>query len=296
MRGVLEDLPVRQGWPFVMIPASMLLIASIWVLGCDRAPGDGMSEATSVVSSEEHAGRATEPTADPGGPRGLRDQQDERPTIVALGDSLTAGPGVPRDQSYPAHLQRRLNEAGYRYRVVNAGVSGDTSAGGLRRLEWVLKSRPELVILEFGANDGLRGLPLEQLRANLDEMIRRLRAAGATVVLTGMKLPLNYGEEYRTRFEAVYHELARRHDLPFVPFFLEGVGGQTRLNLDDGIHPTGEGYRLIADHLWPVLKPLLKHEGRAGPRDGHRVSRSADRRARAPHASAGRQDFLKNVS
>lgn len=179
---------------------------------------------------------------------------------MAFGDSLTAGLGVAAEEAYPAQLQRRLDRAGYRYQVVNAGVSGDTTAGGLRRVDWVLKSRPALVIVELGANDGLRGLSLDATRANLDEILGRLRAAGVTVVLAGMKLPPNYGRDYIGAFEAIYPELARRHGVALMPFFLEGVAAQPTLNQPDGIHPTAQGYKLIVDRLWPILEPLLTKE------------------------------------
>jgi acyl-CoA thioesterase-1 len=183
---------------------------------------------------------------------------DERPTIVAFGDSLTAGFGVAPEESYPAQLQRRLDDAGYRYRVVNAGVSGETTAGGLRRVDWILKSRPSIVILELGANDGLRGFHPAQIRTNLEQIIARLQAGGAKVVLAGMRLPPNYGVEYTSRFTAVFSEVARKHRLTYLPFFLEGVGAQPTLNQLDGIHPTGAGYRIIVDHLLQVLEPLLE--------------------------------------
>lgn len=183
--------------------------------------------------------------------------REDVPCIVAFGNSLTAGAGIRAEESYPSQLQRRLDDSGYRYRVINAGVSGDTTAGALRRVDWVLKSRPQIVIIELGANDGLRGLPLDQMHNNLEAIIRRVQAAGAKVILAGMKLPLNYGEEYRSRFEAVYTQLAQTHHIALMPFFLEGVGAQAKLNQDDGIHPTGDGYRIIVNHLWPVLTPLL---------------------------------------
>jgi acyl-CoA thioesterase-1 len=173
---------------------------------------------------------------------------------------LTAGAGISAEESYPAELQRRLDASGYRYRVVNAGVSGDTTAGGLRRIDWVLRSRPKIVILELGGNDGLRGLSLDQMRDNLDRIVQRIQATGASVILTGMKLPLNYGEAYRSKFESVYSELAQAHRLTLMPFFLEGVGAQTTLNQADGIHPTGNGYRVVVNNLWPVLKPLLRKD------------------------------------
>jgi acyl-CoA thioesterase-1 len=186
------------------------------------------------------------------------EQDGELPKIVAFGDSLTAGFGVQPDEAYPAQLQRKLNEAGYRYRVVNAGVSGETTAGGLRRVDWVLKGRPTIVILELGANDGLRGFDPAQIRQNLEGIITKLQAAEVTVVLAGMKLPPNYGPEYTSRFAAIYPELARKYRLIYMPFFLDGVGGQQTWNQPDGIHPTVGGYRIIVDHLLPVLEPLLK--------------------------------------
>lgn len=182
---------------------------------------------------------------------------DNRPRIVAFGDSLTAGFGVPADESYPALLQRKLDDLKYRYRVINAGVSGDTTAGGLRRVSWILNNKPDLVILELGANDGLRGLDIEQTKNNLRQIIERLRTAGATVILAGMKLPPNYGQDYTTRFEAIYRALAQEFGLSLIPFFLEGVGGASSLNQADGIHPTKEGYRIIVEQVLKALQPVL---------------------------------------
>lgn len=182
---------------------------------------------------------------------------DHRPRIVAFGDSLTAGLGVGADESYPAQLQRRLDSLGYHYRVINAGVSGDTTAGGLRRVPWILNNKPALVILELGANDGLRGLSVDQARNNLRQIIRQLQEGGTTVVLAGMKLPPNYGHEYTTQFEAMYRMLANEYELALIPFFLEGVGGSSSLNQADGIHPTKEGYEIIVDQILKVLTPVL---------------------------------------
>lgn len=184
---------------------------------------------------------------------------DTRPRIVAFGDSLTAGLGVSADESYPAQLQRRLDTLNYRYRVINAGVSGDTTAGGLRRVPWVLNSKPVLVILELGGNDGLRGLSLEQTKSNLRQIIQRLQQAGVTVILAGMKLPPNYGQEYTMGFEAIYPTLAKQYHLPLIPFFLEGVAASATLNQADGIHPTREGYRMIVEQILKILSPLLDH-------------------------------------
>jgi acyl-CoA thioesterase-1 len=193
----------------------------------------------------------------PMGPQSKAVAGEDRPRIVALGDSLTAGLGVAAEQAYPARLQHRLDEQGLHYRVINAGVSGDTTAGGLRRVDWVLKSRPDLVILELGANDGLRGLKLDETKANLERIIKRCQEASVTVILAGMKLPPNYGAEYTKGFEAIYPALAKQYRLTLMPFFLEGVAGSASLNQADGIHPTAEGYRIIADKVLETVKPLL---------------------------------------
>ena len=177
--------------------------------------------------------------------------------IVALGDSLTAGLGVGADEAYPALLQARLRREGFEYRVVNAGVSGDTSAGGLRRIDWALRLSPAVVIVALGANDGLRGQPPETLRDNLTRIIERARAAGARVLLAGMRVPPNYGDDYARAFAGVYPAVAKATGVPLAPFLLDGVAGNPRLNQADGIHPTAEGQRRIAERLWPYLKPLL---------------------------------------
>ena len=177
--------------------------------------------------------------------------------VVALGDSLTAGLGVGVEEAYPALLEARLRREGFDYRVVNAGVSGDTSAGGLRRLDWALKLKPQVLIVALGANDGLRGQPPATLRANLTQIVERARAAGARVLLAGMRVPPNYGDEYARAFAAVYASVARATGVPLAPFLLDGVAGDPRLNQADGIHPTAEGQRVIAEHLWPHLRPLL---------------------------------------
>ena len=183
--------------------------------------------------------------------------QDDR-VIVAFGDSLTAGYGVAPEESYPALLGARLREAGYRYRVINAGVSGDTTAGGLRRVDWALKLKPEIALVELGANDALRGQDLEKTRANLDAIVARFEAGGARVLLLGMRLPPNYGGRYARAFEKMYEDVARERKVPLMPFFLDGVGAVARLNQSDGIHPTAEGYRVIVERLWPNLTPLLR--------------------------------------
>ena len=184
-------------------------------------------------------------------------QADDR-VIVAFGDSLTAGLGVPADQTYPALLGARLRREGYEYKVVNAGVSGDTTAGGLRRVDWALRLKPEIVILELGVNDALRGQNLGSVRSNLDQLVARFQAAGARVLVAGMRLPPNYGTPYAADFYRLFGEVARARNAPHIPFFLEGVGAIPRLNQADGIHPTAEGYVIVVDHLWPYLAPLLR--------------------------------------
>ena len=178
--------------------------------------------------------------------------------IVAFGDSLTAGLGVPAAQAYPALLAARLRAEGYPYRVVNAGVSGDTTAGGLRRVDWALRLGPEVVILELGANDALRGQDLNSVRSNLDQLVERFQSAGVQVLIAGMRLPPNYGAGYGAAFQRLYEEVARKRGAALMPFFLDGVAGDPRLNQPDGVHPTAEGYRLIVDRLWPYLRPLLR--------------------------------------
>ena len=178
--------------------------------------------------------------------------------IVAFGDSITAGYGVSANEAYPVLLARRIKQEGYAYRVINAGVSGETSAGGLMRLQGIIAVNPEIVILELGANDGLRGFDLRYTEENLSTIIEQLQKKNILVILAGMKIPVNYGVPYRKAFEAVYSRLATRYQPPFIPFFLEGVAGHPALNQGDDVHPTAEGYRVIVDHIWPVIKPLLK--------------------------------------
>ena len=180
------------------------------------------------------------------------------PRIVAFGDSLTAGLGVSPEDSYPGQLAQLLREKGFSYEVINAGVSGDTSAGGLRRVDWVLKSQPRLVILELGANDGLRGQPLKKTYENLNGIIERLKTKGVIVVLAGMRLPLNYGDEYTEGFSDLFVRLAQEQDVSFIPFLLEGVAARRHLNQGDGIHPTAEGYSIVVQNVWKTIQPILQ--------------------------------------
>ena len=183
-----------------------------------------------------------------------------RPVILALGTSLTAGLGVEPDQAWPALLQRRLDSLDLDFEVVNAGVSGETSAGALRRAAWLLRRAPAVVIVETGANDGLRGHDPDSLRANLEAILDLVAAAdpAARVLLAGMEAPRNWGAGYTDRFRAAYREVAAERDVPLVPFLLAGVAAVESLNLADGIHPNPAGHRRVADNIWPWLEPLLR--------------------------------------
>jgi acyl-CoA thioesterase-1 len=180
-----------------------------------------------------------------------------RPRIVALGDSLTAGLGLDATSAYPALLQARLTAEGFDYDVVNAGVSGDTSAGGLSRLDWALDGDVRVLIVALGGNDALRALPPEELRQNLAAIIEKAQARHIAVVLAGMEAPPNFGRDYVVRFHRVYPDLASQYHLAFVPFLLQGVAGSETLNQRDGIHPTAEGAKIVADNLWTALRPIV---------------------------------------
>ena len=185
-----------------------------------------------------------------------------RPTVLFLGTSLTAGYGIDPQQAYPALIQQKIDSAGLDYRVVNAGLSGETSAGALRRADWLFQQPIAVLVVETGANDGLRGLPADSLRANIQGIIdraKRLRPA-PRLVLIGMRIPPNYGRTYAQQFEAVYPQLARSNGAVLVPFLLEGVGGVRGLNQPDGVHPTAEGQRKMAETVWRVLEPLLREK------------------------------------
>ena len=182
----------------------------------------------------------------------------DRPVILVVGDSLSAGYGIRVEEGWVALLQRQLDAQGYEYRLVNASVSGETTGGGLARLPRALeRHKPAVVFIALGGNDGLRGLPVAELRGNLDTMIRLSSAAGARVVLAGMRIPTNYGPQYTDKFFAVYADLAREHSTALVPFFLEGVALRDDLFQDDGIHPNAAAQTVLLDNAWPALRPLL---------------------------------------
>src|SRR5881396_1931557 len=231
----------------IRFPLFAFVLLAIFSPGCrsSRMASETQRNEPPPLSSGQDAGAPSE---------------DGRHVIVALGDSLTAGLGVDPADNYPGKLQRKLDAGGYKYRVVNAGVSGDTSAQGLSRLASVRALRPEFVILALGANDGLRGLPIESTRRNLETIITELQRDGTRVVLAGMMIPPNYGPEYARAFRDVFPELAKKYRIPLIPFLLQGVAGDPVLNQPDGIHPTAQGYDIVADNVWRVLKPLLKEE------------------------------------
>ena len=182
----------------------------------------------------------------------------DRPRIVFLGDSLTAGYGLEQSQAVPALIQARLKKEGYPFEVVNAGVSGDTSAGGLSRLEWSLTGDVRILVLELGANDGLRGLPVASMRHNLEEVITTAQARGVAVLLIGMEALPNYGASYTSEFRDTFPALAKAHKTALMPFYLDGVAGKPELNIADGMHPNPAGAVIVADNLWRTLEPMLK--------------------------------------
>jgi acyl-CoA thioesterase-1 len=235
MKIFLKDKKMRSACSFF---AGVLLFVTV---GCDAGGGEG---GTISRNATEFAIAQTE-------------AKEDLPLIVALGDSLTAGFGLSLAEGYPARLQERLDEAGYRMRIVNAGVSGDTTAGGLRRLDWALIGDVRILILALGGNDGLRGLPVKQMKDNLSKIIVSALDQGVLVLLTGMEAPPNFGSSYTENFRRVFLELDADYDVSFVPFLLEGIAARLELNQSDGIHPNAAGAELIAEQLWTYLEPMI---------------------------------------
>jgi acyl-CoA thioesterase-1 len=182
---------------------------------------------------------------------------DRTPAILAFGDSITAGFGLPPEEAFPVQLEARLRDQGIAAHVVNAGVAGDTTAGGRARLDWALADKPDVVILELGANDALRGIDPPTVRANLEAMISRIQASGAKLLLTGMLAPPNWGEDYRRDFDRIYPELAQAHGVALYPFLLDGVAMDARLNQPDGLHPNERGVAVLVDHIAPLVARLI---------------------------------------
>jgi len=233
--------------PVLPTRVAAVFLAALVVACADRPASDAPESAAATDTPPDARSVARASTAALATPR-----------IVFLGDSLTAGYGLTPDQAFPALIGQRLREAGHVFEIVNAGVSGDTSAGGLRRLEWSLDGDVKVLVVALGGNDGLRGLPPSQLRDNLARIIETAQARQIAVVLLGMEAPPNFGETYTREFRAVYRELAERYGVPLVPFFLEGVAGVPSLNQADGIHPNAEGQRRIAETVWQALRPVIE--------------------------------------
>lgn len=220
------------------------ILASLVLAACNR---------TASPAADRPAERASNAAAVPGGA-----DESGHPKIVVLGDSLTAGYGLLEPQAFPALLQAKLNQDGYKWDVVNAGISGDTSAAGLQRVEWALgQGDVRIVILGLGANDGLRGLPVSEMKKNLAGIIEAAQARGAAVLLAGMEAPPNFGPEYTVSFRQVYRDLAKQYKVTFLPFLLDKVAGNPALNQADGIHPNIEGTRIVAETVWNALRPMV---------------------------------------
>lgn len=229
--------------------AAWFVAAGAWT-ACGGAPVDIVETArdTSSSASAEPGAR----TAEPG------EVAADRSRVVILGDSLTAGLGLAAEDAYPARLQARIDAEGWSIEIAAMGVSGDTTAGGLRRLEWALEGGVQLLVVALGGNDALRGLPVEQMRNNLAQIIDGALGRGTRVLLAGMEAPPNFGAAYTSNFREVFRSLAESRDVTFVPFLLEGVAGMPDLNQGDGIHPNEAGAARVAEHLWPSLEPLLR--------------------------------------
>lgn len=263
--------PSLRQWPSLWQRAHFVLLLigavclTIALAGCAteaQAPGQGADASVTPAQPEEQ-----EAKVEPGATLTIED--DGRPVLVAFGDSLTAGFGLASNYSYPAYLQKLLDTNGFSFRVVNAGISGDTTANGLTRLANVIDMKPAIVILELGGNDGLRGLTVQQTRQNLAVITEGLVQAETRVVIAGITLPRNYGQDYIRDFETIYGDLAARYKLPYVPFLLEGVAvtpPSEELMQEDGIHPTPVGNQIVAKNVFAVLEPVLRElDGRPDP-------------------------------
>jgi acyl-CoA thioesterase-1 len=237
-----------------------LFVASLFA--CQAEPARDTAPPSNGASGTAYTGADTVRPADTP-PSSHANARNGRAAVLFLGTSLTAGYGVGANAAYPALIQQRIDSAGLPYRVVNAGLSGETSAGGLERLDWSLQDSIAVLVLELGANDGLRGLPVAQMRSNLDEILRRTRERYPDVrlVIAGMEAPPNLGPRYTREFREVFPELARRYDAQLIPFLLEGVAARPALNQADGIHPNEQGHALIAERVWAVLEPVLEDPG-----------------------------------
>jgi acyl-CoA thioesterase-1 len=216
-----------------------LIIMVLWNTGCN-----GDTNKTAANSNTQQDGKVTTTT---------------KKTILFFGNSLTAGYGLDPSQAFPALIQLKIDSLKLPYTIVNAGVSGETTSGGNSRIDWILKQPLDVFVLELGANDGLRGIPVAETRKNLQSIIDKVKAKypNAKLVLAGMQIPPNMGAQYTTQFQKIYPELAQQNNMSLIPFLLQGVGGEAKLNLEDGIHPTPEGHQIVAMNVWQTLKPIL---------------------------------------
>jgi acyl-CoA thioesterase-1 len=240
--------------------AVLLTVLIAATVACSSRGDDAEGAKSSAPASSPAASAATAASS-----ASVPEKPATLPRVVFLGDSLTAGLGLAASDAYPALIGERLKAEGLKYEVINAGVSGDTSAGGLSRLDWALQGDVRILVVALGGNDALRALPPEQLRDNLAQIIERGQKRGATVVLAGMDAPPNWGRDYVVSFHKVYPALAQQYHVAFVPFLLQGVAGIDRLNQSDGIHPTREGARIVADNVWRVLAPIANEKMTGGP-------------------------------
>jgi len=229
--------------------ARRLVCIAVFVAACAMLPACGRPPAELAASETSNAS---------GGTVSATEAAPELPLVIFLGDSLTAGFGLPAEESFPAVLQQRLEDEGLPIGIVNAGVSGDTSRGGLNRVDWLLRQEPDVLVIGLGGNDGLRAQPVEGLRENLSEIVRRAQDADVEVLLLGLELPPNYGPDYRAAFHESFALVAEELSVALVPSMLDGVGGDRDLNRLDGIHPNAEGQRLVAQNVLPYLRELLR--------------------------------------
>jgi acyl-CoA thioesterase I len=211
----------------------------------------------SIVSCGQNNDVHVKETVD--GRREIDTVGSKKKNIVFFGNSITAGYGLDLGQAFPARIQEKLDSMNLPYKVVNAGVSGETSSGGRSRIDWILKQQVDIFVLELGGNDGLRGIPITETKKNLQTIIDKVKQKypAAKIIITGMQIPPNMGKKYTTEFRSMFPDLAKQNNISIVPFILEGVGGNAGLNQSDGIHPTAEGHRILANNVWSVLKGLL---------------------------------------
>ena len=224
-----------------MINSRVFLVVCMFIISCGENAQPGQAKGKDSVQTDEMV------------------VKDTVKTIVFFGNSITAGYGLEMSEAFPALIQREIDSLALPYKVVNAGVSGETSSGGDGRIDWVLRQPVDVFVLELGGNDGLRGIPVTETRKNLQSIIDKVKAKNPAVkiIIAGMQIPPNMGKQYTGEFRSMYPELAKKNDIALIPFLLEGVGGEAKFNQDDGIHPTAEGQKILAQNVWEVLKGVL---------------------------------------